>query len=227
MTCPRRIRLDGVHIRYRASREQSTVPKNVPRKAAKSVAFNAHVPPARGAYTPPCTPVDRPVAPGVLAGMPYGFGMQASARIHIEQQLANLKPGELATVASAVGVQRKDLECQQDVLTEAPHDAGQLLPTHVGGGERVAISVATGALFGLARGAFGDLWGCVASAAPALVGVTFGLASKDASMNAAGFAIFAGATAGEAAIKAYDLGQILRAKMKTVGKPQVHAHSAA
>jgi hypothetical protein len=159
--------------------------------------------------------------------MHYGLGMQASERIHIEQQLANLKPNELATVASAALAQCKDLECQQDVLTQALHHAGQLMPTHVGDLGRVMIATGTGALVGIVRGSFGDLWGRVAAAAPVLVGLTFGLASKDASMKAAGISIVSGSAAGEAAIEAYDLGQILRAKMQTkVVKPQVQAQGA-
>jgi hypothetical protein len=154
--------------------------------------------------------------------------MDAGQRLHIEQQLSTLKYGELASVAGAALAECRDLQCQQDVLTAALNRAGQLLPTHVSEGGRVAIATGAGFAAGMLRGGLGDLWGRVATAVPALVGLTVGLASKSASMKAGGYSILAGTAAGEAAVEAYDIGQILRAKMRTpVAKAQAVAAPVA
>jgi hypothetical protein len=118
----------------------------------------------------------------------------------------------------------KILQCQQDVLTAALNRAGQFMPKDINEGGRIAIATSAGAVAGMLRGGLGDVWGRVAVAVPALIGLKVGLASKDASMKAGGYSILAGIAAGEAAVEAYDIGQILRAKMLT---PIVKARAVA
>jgi hypothetical protein len=141
--------------------------------------------------------------------------MNASDRLAIDKQLSTLDVDNLFPVASAALAQCSDLECQNDVLQSALHRTSLQIPKKVGEGARFALGLGAGATTGLVRGALGDLWGRVATLVPLVSGLTLGIASKDASYKAAGYAIALGTSAAEGGIEAYELGQILRAKMLT------------
>jgi hypothetical protein len=152
------------------------------------------------------------------------MAMDASTKLRLDQQLATLNVAELRTVGAAKIAECADLQCQQDVLSSAITAVSLQIPKHVGEGTRMAIGVGGGFVTGLIRGAGGDFWGRILSAPLPVIGLAAGLISKEASIKAAGYSLLLGTSAGEAGIEAYDLGQILRAKMKApVSKQTVAA----
>jgi hypothetical protein len=65
--------------------------------------FDAHEARARGAFTPPWTPVNGPATPEVFATVRYSAGMDAGELLRFEQQLAGLlMTSELATLADVL-----------------------------------------------------------------------------------------------------------------------------
>jgi len=89
------------------------------------------------------------------------------------------------------------------------------VPVTVKEGGRLAFASASAVATGTLRGTLGDLWGRVASAVPAIGGAVTGMVSKDVETKAAGYSILTGAVCATLGIEAADLGQIIRAKMRT------------
>ena len=139
--------------------------------------------------------------------------MDASRSIQIDKSLSGLNGAELARVAAASLAECDDLACMNQVLSSALSEQAKATPHTMGEGSRLALTTGAGALAGSLRGALGDTYGRLAVGAQALVGLTVGWASKDPDQKAAGMSVLAGASAGAAAIEAFEVSQVIRAKM--------------
>jgi len=146
--------------------------------------------------------------------------LSSADKMAIHQKLTGMNPDSLVLVAMDALGKCDDLACQQEVRAAGMSSMRKLIPTNVGEGGRTAAATGAGFATGLIRGLFGPLWGRVATLAPAAVGLTVGLASKDAGAKAIGFSVLSGTTAGEAGIEGHDIGAILRAKLMTDVRPQ-------
>jgi hypothetical protein len=141
--------------------------------------------------------------------------MEAAQQVALNQSIARLKFDDLQHVAVAALTKCDDQACRLDVLTRTLNQVGAMMPTQVGEGSRVSIALAAGTATGLARGALGEFWGRIATLAPALASAAVGLAASNPNIKAAGYAALAGTVAGEGAVEAFELGQVLRVKMMT------------